>query len=155
MTDRDRQPSEPTVLIVRTGPVAVDLPSYRSAGAAGLDLEAAIAEPIRLEPGQRRLVPTGLRLEIPEGFEGQVRARSGLALRHGIGMVNAPGTIDSDYRGEVGVLLVNWGQEAFVIEPRARIAQLVIARVARAELVEVQELAETARAGGGYGSTGV
>jgi dUTP pyrophosphatase len=155
MTDRDREPSEPTVLVVRTGPVSVDLPSYRSAGAAGLDLQAAIAEPIRLEPGQRRLVPTGLCLEIPEGFEGQVRARSGLALRHGIGMVNAPGTIDSDYRGEIGVLLVNWGQEAFVIEPRARIAQLVIARVARADLVEVQELAETARAAGGYGSTGV
>lgn len=155
MTDRNTDPSEPTVLIVRVGPVTVDLPSYRSAGAAGLDLEAAVTEPIRLEPGQRRLVPTGLRLQIPEGFEGQVRARSGLALRHGIGMVNAPGTIDSDYRGELGVLLVNWGQEPFVIEPRARIAQLVITRVARAELLEVQELSDTTRAGGGYGSTGV
>jgi dUTP pyrophosphatase len=147
--------ARPTVLVARTGPVTVDLPSYRSHGAAGLDLEAAVTEPVRLEPGQRRLIPTGLRLEIPEGYEAQVRARSGLALRHGIGMVNAPGTIDSDYRGEVGVLLINWGDEPFVIEPRARIAQLVIAPVARAELVLVEELAATARAGGGYGSTGV
>ena len=110
---------------------------------------------MRLAPGERRLIPTGLRLEIPEGFEGQVRARSGLALRHGIGMVNAPGTIDADYRGELGVILVNWGQEPFVVEPLARIAQLVICPVARATLVEVEELSATARAGGGYGSTGV
>lgn len=148
-------PHRPTVLVARTGPVAVDLPSYKSHGAAGLDLEAAVTEAVRLEPGQRRLIPTGLRLELPEGYEAQVRARSGLALRHGIGMVNAPGTIDSDYRGEVGVLLVNWGDEPFVIEPRARIAQLVIAPVARAELVLVEELGATARAAGGYGSTGV
>jgi dUTP pyrophosphatase len=145
----------PTVLVVRTGPVPVDLPSYRSDGAAGLDLEAAVAEPVRLEPGQRRLIPTGLRLEIPEGYEGQVRARSGLALRHGIGMVNAPGTIDADYRGELGVLLINWGDEPFVIEPRARIAQLVIAPVARAQLNLVEELGATARSAGGYGSTGL
>ena len=109
---------EVTVRVRRTGPVRVGLPEYRTAGAAGLDLEAALEEPMMLAPGERRLVPTGLVLEIPEGYEGQVRPRSGLALRHGISMVNAPGTIDADYRGEVGVLLVNLGQEPFRIEPR-------------------------------------
>jgi dUTP pyrophosphatase len=142
------------VRVVRTGPVSVGLPEYRTAGAAGLDLEAAIPEPVTLQPMQRRLIPSGLILEIPEGYEGQVRPRSGLALRHGISMVNAPGTIDADYRGEVGVLLINLGQEPFVIEPRARIGQLVIARVARARLEEAKELGATERGGGGYGSTG-
>ncbi|HLV64997.1 MAG TPA: dUTP diphosphatase [Polyangiaceae bacterium] len=145
---------EVTVRVRRTGPVRVGLPEYRTAGAAGLDLEAALEEPMMLAPGERRLVPTGLVLEIPEGYEGQVRPRSGLALRHGISMVNAPGTIDADYRGEVGVLLVNLGQEPFRIEPRARIAQLVIAPVARARLVEASELGATERGDGGYGSTG-
>lgn len=142
--------------VVRTGAVRVELPSYQTEGSAGLDLRAALSEPRRLLPGERALVPTGLLLEIPEGFEGQVRPRSGLALKHGIGMVNAPGTIDSDYRGEVGVLLINHGAEPFVIEPGARIAQLVLAPVGRAELVEVTEaeLEGTARGGGGYGSTG-
>ncbi len=144
-----------TLRVARTGPLPVSLPSYRSSAAAGLDLEAALAAPVTLQPGQRRLIPTGLRLEIPEGYEGQVRARSGLALRHGIAMVNAPGTIDADYRGEVGVLLVNLGQEPFVVEPGARIAQLVICPVARAEVVLVEELTTTERGGGGYGSTGV
>lgn len=144
-----------TIRVARTGNVTVPLPEYRTAGAAGLDLCAAVPEPVRLAPGERRLIPTGLKLEIPEGFEGQVRPRSGLALRHGIGMVNAPGTIDSDYRGEVSVLLVNLGQEPFVVEPGARIAQLVICPVARAELVEVASLSETERGAGGYGSTGV
>src|SRR5690606_23526164 len=143
---------EVTVRVRRTGPVRVGLPEYRTAGAAGLDLEAALEEPMMLAPGERRLVPTGLVLEIPEGYEGQVRPRSGLALRHGISMVNAPGTIDADYRGEVGVLLVNLGQEPFRIEPRARIAQLVIAPVARARLVEASELGATERGDGGYGS---
>lgn len=145
---------EVTVRVRRTGPVRVGLPEYRTAGAAGLDLEAALEEPMMLAPGERRLVPTGLVLEIPEDYEGQVRPRSGLALRHGISMVNAPGTIDADYRGEVGVLLVNLGQEPFRIEPRARIAQLVIAPVARARLVEASELGATERGDGGYGSTG-
>lgn len=144
-----------TIRVARTGNVTVPLPEYRTAGAAGLDLCAAVPEPVRLAPGERRLIPTGLKLEIPDGFEGQVRPRSGLALRHGIGMVNAPGTIDSDYRGEVSVLLVNLGQEPFVVEPGARIAQLVICPVARAELVEVASLSETERGAGGYGSTGV
>ena len=146
--------ADPVVRVVRTGPVSVGLPEYRTAGAAGLDLEAAISEPVTLQPMQRRLIPSGLILEIPEGYEGQVRPRSGLALRHGISMVNAPGTIDADYRGEVGVLLINLGQEPFVIEPRARIGQLVIAQVARARIEEAKELGATARGGGGYGSTG-
>jgi dUTP pyrophosphatase len=146
--------ADPVVRVVRTGPVSVGLPEYRTAGAAGLDLEAAISEPVTLQPMQRRLIPSGLILEIPEGYEGQVRPRSGLALRHGISMVNTPGTIDADYRGEVGVLLINLGQEPFVIEPRARIGQLVIARVARARIEEAKELGTTERGGGGYGSTG-
>jgi dUTP pyrophosphatase len=146
--------ADPVVRVVRTGPVSVGLPEYRTAGAAGLDLEAAISEPVTLAPMQRRLIPSGLILEIPEGYEGQVRPRSGLALRHGISMVNAPGTIDADYRGEVGVLLINLGQEPFVIEPRARIGQLVIAAVARARIEEATELGVTERGGGGYGSTG-
>jgi dUTP pyrophosphatase len=144
----------PLVRVVRVGPVQVGLPEYRTPAAAGLDLEAAVAEPVTLAPRQRRLIPTGLVLEIPEGYEGQVRPRSGLALRHGISMVNAPGTIDADYRGEVGVLLVNLGEEPFIIEPRARIAQLVIARVAKARIEEVGELTATERGAGGYGSTG-
>lgn len=145
---------EPVVRAVRSGPVRVGLPEYRTAGAAGLDLEAAIPEPVVLKPLDRRLIPTGLRLEIPQGFEGQVRPRSGLALRHGISMVNSPGTIDADYRGEVGVILINLGAEPFVVEPGARIAQLVIARVAHARLEECEVLAETERGPGGYGSTG-
>ena len=138
----------------RVGSVEVPLPAYQTSGAAGADLHAAIEEPWTLAPGERRLIPTGLILAIPDGYEGQVRPRSGLALKHGIGMVNAPGTIDSDYRGRVGVLLVNHGQEPFVIEPLARIAQLVIAPVTRAEFTLTSELGETERGGGGFGSTG-
>lgn len=145
---------EVTVRVVRTGAIPVELPQYRTPGAAGLDLAAALAEPVVLAPGKRCRVPTGLILEIPEGYEGQVRPRSGLALRHGIAMVNAPGTIDSDYRGEVGVLLVNLGQEPFVIEPGARIAQLLICPVARARLLEVERLTPTERGTLGFGSTG-
>jgi len=142
------------VLARRAGPVEVPLPNYQTAGAAGADLHAAVAEPVTLAPGERRLIPTGLVLAIPHGFEAQVRPRSGLALRHGIGMVNTPGTIDSDYRGPVGVILVNLGNEPFVVEPLARIAQLVIAPVTRAEFVLSDELGETERGSGGFGSTG-
>jgi dUTP pyrophosphatase len=138
----------------RVGPVEVPLPSYQTDGSAGMDLAAAIETPITLAPGERRLIPTGLALEIPPGYEAQVRPRSGLALKHGIGMVNAPGTIDSDYRGPVGVLLVNHGQEPFVIEPLARIGQLVIARVERAEIELADSLDGTSRGAGGFGSTG-
>jgi dUTP pyrophosphatase len=133
----------------------VPLPAYQTPGSAGLDLCAALREPLVLGPGERRLVPTGIALAIPPGFEGQVRPRSGLALRAGIGIVNSPGTIDADFRGEIGIVLINHGQEPFVIEPMARIAQLVIARVACAEIELVDELDATLRGAGGYGSTGV
>ena len=130
----------------------LDLPRYMTDGAAGLDLRAD--EAVALAPGERRLVPTGLALAIPSGWEGQVRPRSGLALKHGVGMVNAPGTIDSDYRGEVGVILVNWGREPVWLARGERIAQLVIAPVTRAELAVVEALAGSGRGGGGFGSTG-
>lgn len=128
------------------------LPSYGSAEAAGMDLRCV--EEVVLGPGERALVRTGLRMAIPKGFEGQVRPRSGLALKHGIGCVNSPGTIDSDYRGEVGVILVNWGQETVRLAAGERIAQLVIAPVVRAQIAQVGDLDETERGGGGFGSTG-
>jgi dUTP pyrophosphatase len=143
-----------TLRVQRVGPVEVPLPAYQTAGSAGLDLPAALPESVTLGPGERRFVPTGLAFAIPPGFEGQVRPRSGLALRHGISIVNAPGTIDSDYRGEVGVVLVNLGQEPFVIEPLARIAQLIVAPVVQARLELVEGLDATPRGAGGYGSTG-
>lgn len=132
------------------------LPEYRSQGAAGLDLMAAIAKdaPIRLAPLERAAIPTGIALAIGEGYEGQVRPRSGLARDHGVTIVNAPGTIDADYRGEIVVLLINLGREDFLIERGMRVAQLVIASVARAELIAVSELDETVRGSGGFGSTG-
>ena len=132
------------------------LPAYETAGSAGMDLRAAVPEdqPMTLAPGQRALVPTGLKIAVPLGFEAQVRARSGLALKHGIICPNAPGTIDSDYRGECGVILANIGHETFVVRRGERIAQLVIARHERADWVEVEELDETARGAGGFGSTG-
>ena len=119
-----------------------------------MDLRALLPEPLTLEPGQRALVPTGLRLAIPPGYEGQVRPRSGLAAKYGISMVNAPGTIDSDYRGEVKVLLINLGQEPVTLHNGDRIAQLVIAPIARAQVVKVSELPDTDRGEGGFGSTG-
>jgi dUTP pyrophosphatase len=130
------------------------LPRYHTEHAAGLDLLAAVAEPLVLEPGARGLVPTGLVLALPPGWEGQVRPRSGLALRHGVTVLNSPGTVDADYRGEVQVLLVNLGREPFRIARGERIAQLVVAPVGRAELVEVEALAATARGAGGFGHTG-
>jgi dUTP pyrophosphatase len=139
----------------RVGSVEVPLPAYQSSGAVGLDLCAAIAEASVLHPGERRLLPTGLALAIPEGYEGQVRPRSGLAHRFGITIVNSPGTIDPDFRGELGVVLLNTGREPFVIEPLARIAQLVICPVLRVELELCTELPQTERGSGGYGSTGV
>lgn len=131
------------------------LPAYETAGAAGLDLRAAIMAPLTLAPGERALIPTGLAMQLPGGFEGQVRPRSGLALRHGVTVLNAPGTIDSDYRGEVSVVLINHGQEPFSIQRGDRIAQFVIAPVTQAELLEVSTLDATARGAGGYGSTGI
>jgi len=132
------------------------LPAYETAGAAGMDLRAAVTEeePIVLRPGARAAVPTGLAFALPLGFEGQVRPRSGLAARHGITQVNTPGTIDSDYRGEVKVILINLGEEDFTIRRGDRIAQLVIAPVTQAQWTEVESLDETVRGAGGFGSTG-
>ena len=131
------------------------MPAYQTASSAGMDLHAALDTAIALEPGQRQLIPTGLRLEIPTGYEGQVRPRSGLALKRGLTVLNSPGTIDADYRGEVGVILINLSPEAQRIEPGERIAQLVFAPIARAILVEAESLASSERGAGGFGSTGV
>ncbi|MFO0069255.1 MAG: dUTP diphosphatase, partial [Alphaproteobacteria bacterium] len=120
----------------------------------GMDLMAAIADPITLAPGERKLIPTGIAIALPDGFEAQVRPRSGLALKHGLSIVNAPGTVDADYRGEVGVLLINLGQENFTIERGMRIAQMVIAPYSRARFNEVLELPSSERGEGGFGSTG-
>lgn len=120
-----------------------------------MDLHAALAKPLSLKTGQHRLVPTGLALEIPIGFEGQVRPRSGLALKHGISIVNAPGTIDADYRGEIGVILINLGRKPFTVNPGDRIAQLVISPVHRVRLIEKKALKKTRRGTGGFGHTGV
>lgn len=143
----------PRLRFVKLRPDAV-APRYMSAGAAGLDLASAADGPIELPPGGRAAVPTGLAFEIPPGFEGQVRPRSGLARKFGIGLPNAPGTIDSDYRGEVMVLLVNLGAEPYVVRPGDSVAQLVIAPVVQAEIEEVAALSDTARGGGGFGHTG-
>ena len=133
---------------------AFKAPAYQTEHAAGMDLHAAVTEDVSIAPGEVIAVPTGLRLEIPPGYEGQVRARSGLAAKHAIGVPNAPGTIDADYRGEVKVLLVNWGRAPFVVKRGERIAQLVIAPVAHASLDIVTELSATARGDGGFGHTG-
>jgi len=130
------------------------VPAYMTAGAAGMDLSSAEDGPVTLGAGERTAVATGLALEIPDGYEGQVRPRSGLARKHGVTLTNAPGTIDSDYRGEVTVLLVNLGRGPHTVAPGDRIAQLVIAPVTRATLVEVQDLTETERGAGGFGHTG-
>lgn len=132
------------------------LPAYESAQAAGMDLAAAIAEdaPQTLESGERALIPTGFAMALPEGFEAQIRPRSGLAFKHGVTVLNAPGTIDADYRGEVKVLLINHGEEAFTVTRGMRIAQMVIQPVSRATLQDVEVLEESARGSGGFGSTG-
>ena len=131
------------------------LPAYATVQSAGMDLRANIDEPIVLKPLERRLIPTGLHIALPDGYEAQVRPRSGLALKKGITVLNSPGTIDADYRGEVGVLLINLSQEDFVVNDGERIAQMVIARHEQAEFVEVDVLNETERGEGGYGHTGV
>ena len=132
----------------------IPLPHYQTEHSAGVDLYAAVGDEIVLEQGQWKLIPTGIAVAIPEGHEGQVRPRSGLALKHGIGMLNAPGTIDADYRGEIGIILFNFGTSPFAIKRGDRIAQLVFARIARAEFAKVDGLPETARGSGGFGHTG-
>ncbi|KAF5882616.1 dUTP diphosphatase [Rhizobium sp. PEPV16] len=148
----------PTLNLIRlANGEGLDLPSYESKGAAGMDLRAAVDEaaPLTLLPGKRALVPTGFIFEIPEGFEGQVRPRSGLAFKNGITCLNSPGTVDSDYRGEVKVLLINLGDEPFIISRGMRIAQMVIAPVTQARVAEITAASETTRGAGGFGSTGV
>jgi len=143
-----------TLKISRVDP-QVHLPQYESEGAAGMDIRAFIPGDLPIPPMGRAKVPTGLSIEIPEGFEGQVRPRSGLAIRSGVTVLNSPGTIDSDYRGGVEVILANFGTETFTVKNGDRIAQLVIAPVSRAEIAETSQLTGTARGSGGFGSTGV
>jgi dUTP pyrophosphatase len=146
----------PPVLRIRRREGAEDLPlpQYQTRHSAGLDLHAAVDEPVTIAPGDVRLVPTGLFVEIPIGFEGQVRARSGMALRHGLMLPNSPGTIDADYRGELQVIVGNCSRAPFTIERGTRFAQLVIAPVAHVEVVEARELSESTRGAGGFGHTG-
>ncbi|MGE3181393.1 MAG: dUTP diphosphatase [Phycisphaerae bacterium] len=146
---------QPTLKIKRSEAAAdLPIPAYMTDHAAGMDLYAANAEPITIAPGEIKLVPTGLTVEIPKGYEGQVRMRSGLALKHGLCLPNAPGTIDSDYRGELNVICGNISQTPFTVERGTRIAQLVIAKYERVHVEEVEKLSETARGAGGFGHTG-
>ncbi|HYC06264.1 MAG TPA: dUTP diphosphatase [Azospirillaceae bacterium] len=130
------------------------LPAYATEQAAGMDLLAAVPEPVTLAPGQRRLIPTGIAIALPPGFEAQVRPRSGLALKNGVTVLNSPGTVDADYRGEVGVILANLGDQPFTVERGMRVAQMVVARYERVAWRAVESLDETARGAGGFGSTG-
>ncbi len=131
-----------------------ELPEYQSDHAAGMDLHAALSEPVTIESGDIRIIPCGFAMALPEGYEAQIRPRSGLACKHGISVPNAPGTIDADYRGEVKVALINHGKASFTIEPKMRIAQMVVSEVARCEIQDVEELDATVRGAGGFGSTG-
>jgi dUTP pyrophosphatase len=133
----------------------ISLPQYMTEGSSGMDLFASLEKEVTLEPGERKLIPTGISVAIPQGFEGQIRPRSGLAVQKGIGIVNGPGTIDADYRGEIGVLLINFGKEPFTIRHGDRIAQMVISQVFRATLEEVDDLPPSRRQGGGFGHTGI
>jgi dUTP pyrophosphatase len=150
--------NRPALNLLRLAHAAgIDPPSYETSGAAGMDMRAAVPadEPLVLKPGARALVPTGFIFEVPQGFEAQIRPRSGLAIKNGITCLNTPGTVDSDYRGEVKVILANLGQDDFVIERGMRIAQMVIAPVTQVAVFEVTETSDTARGTGGFGSTGV
>ena len=131
------------------------LPSYQSDGSSGLDLRAAIGDAVTLQPGDIRLIPTGLSISLPQGYEAQIRPRSGLALDYGLGLVNAPGTIDSDYRGEIQIVAINWGKKPVTIKRGDRIAQMIISRVSRVVIKEVNELDPTERGGGGFGHSGI
>ncbi|MCL4441372.1 MAG: dUTP diphosphatase [Firmicutes bacterium] len=143
------------VLVKRTGTGKdIPLPRYMTTGAAGMDLYAAVEQTETLKPGEIKLIPSGISISLPEGYEAQIRPRSGLALKHGITMVNTPGTIDADYRGEIGLIMVNLGQAPFEIKRGDRVAQMIINKVARADFTEVDDLDETERDSGGFGSTG-
>lgn len=143
-----------TILKIKRLPHNVEVPEYKTEGAAGMDLCAAISEPLTLKPLERKLVPTGLQIELEHGFEAQIRPRSGLSIKHGITLINCVGTVDEDYRGEVCVPLVNISNETYIIQPQERIAQMVINKVEHANIEIVVELSETARGEGGFGSTG-
>lgn len=140
---------------VKIRTISGEVPFYETSGSAGMDLKAVLDAPVTIGPGKRMLIPTGLFIELPAGYEAQIRARSGLAIKKGIGLVNGIGTIDSDYRGEIKVILINWGDEDFVIENGDRIAQMVIAKYERIEWEVTDELSETERGSGGFGHTGV
>ena len=131
------------------------LPDYESDGSSGMDIRACVKEPVVLHPGEIKLIPTGLAVSVPLGYEAQMRPRSGLALKHGIGLVNSPGTIDSDYRGEIGIIMINWGENPFTIGRGDRIAQMVVTKVCRAGIVEVEALDDTQRGEEGFGHSGV
>jgi dUTP pyrophosphatase len=148
--------AHPTTIAIRRLPHAdgLDLPAYATEASAGLDLSAAVASSVEIAPGARALIPTGFAIALPQGFEAQVRPRSGLALRHGVTVLNSPGTIDADYRGEIGVILINHGDASFTVTRGARIAQLVVAPVARVAWREDEALSASARGAGGFGSTG-
>ena len=154
MASAPRSSRPPSVAVRRLRPDAT-LPAYQTNHAAGMDLAACLDGPVELAPGEIRMIPCGFAMALPDGFEAQVRPRSGLASRHGVTLANTPGTIDADYRGEVRAPLINLGRESFIVEPGMRIAQMVIAPVSRAELVEVEELDDTQRGAGGFGSTGL
>lgn len=143
------------ILVKRLHSFDLPLPSYLTDGSSGMDLYAAVDESVIVKPLQRVVIPTGISMELPEGFEAQVRPRSGLALKHGITILNSPGTIDEDYRGEIKVILINLGQEDFLIKRGDRIAQLILSKVYRADIVEVEDLNKTERNDGGFGHTGV
>jgi len=129
-------------------------PAYQTCDASGMDLHAAVSEPVTIAPGKIKLIPTGLSIELPSGYEAQIRPRSGLALKHGIGIVNSPGTIDADYRGEIGIIVINLGEQPFVVERGMRIAQMIIQTVCQAKIKIVDALSETQRSSGGFGHTG-
>lgn len=142
-------------MIIKIKSLSGNIPQYETEGSAGMDIKAYLKEPIRIAPGKRALIPTGLFFEIPTGYEVQIRARSGLAVKYGIGLTNGIGTIDSDYRGEIKVSLMNWGEEEFTVNCGDRIAQMVVCRYEKVELEPVKELNETARGTGGFGHTGI
>ncbi len=143
-----------TVLKIQRLPHNVNVPEYKTEGAAGMDLCAAIAEPIVLKPLERKLIPTGLKIELEHGYEAQIRPRSGLSIKHGISLINCVGTVDEDYRGEVCIPLVNLSNQSYVIQPGERVAQMIIAKYEQAKIEVVTELSDTVRGEGGFGSTG-
>lgn len=140
------------ITLLKHGPK--NLPKYATEGSAGIDIQAGIKKPIKIEPGERILIPSGFKMEIPKNYEAQIRPRSGLAIKHGITVLNSPGTIDSDYRGEIGVILINHSNKNFTVEPKDRIAQMIICKVTKINLIELNVLSNTKRGSGGFGSTG-